>query len=58
VFYLHFVAFRGEPPREGASAAGAQTLWEPGNIAFGVPDLGFTVCLCTFGTSACVEAQG
>ena len=48
----------GDPPaRRGVGGKGA-ALWGAGNIAFVVPEGGFTVCLWTFCTGACVEAQG
>ena len=58
-FYTNCGAFQwGTLPPRRASAARVQPLWGAGNIAFGVPEGEFTVCLCTFCTSACVEAQG
>ena len=53
-FYINFGAFWGG---RGVGDGGGD-LWEPGNITFGGPDGDITVCLCTFCTSACEEAQG
>ncbi len=39
-------------PPGGKSAAWAQTLWQLGNIAFGLPEGDITMCLCTFCTEA------
>mgnify|MGYP003723671351 CR=1 FL=1 len=58
-FYTNFGAFQGgTPPGKGRRRQGRSDLWERRGVTFGGPDGDITVCLCTFCTSACEEAQG